>query len=90
MATMNVSLPKQMKDWVESRVARGTHANASDYVRDLVRRDQERVQLSELQAVVDSALASGVSSRDRTQLMQHARATAAAGTGERDGKKNVA
>ncbi len=42
MATMNVSLPDPMKDWVEDRVKSGHYANASDYVRDLIRRDQER------------------------------------------------
>jgi len=42
MATMNVSLPDPMKDWVEDRVKSGRYANASDYVRDLIRRDQER------------------------------------------------
>jgi len=42
MATMNVSLPEPMKEWVEDRVKSGRYANASDYVRDLIRRDQER------------------------------------------------
>jgi antitoxin ParD1/3/4 len=42
MATMNVSLPEPLKDWVEERVKTGRYANASDYVRDLIRRDQER------------------------------------------------
>ncbi|HEX9625873.1 MAG TPA: type II toxin-antitoxin system ParD family antitoxin [Acidiferrobacterales bacterium] len=38
---MNVSLPDPMKDWVESRVESGHYSNASDYIRDLIRRDQE-------------------------------------------------
>ena len=42
MATMNVSLPDPMKDWVEAQAATGRYSNASDYVRDLIRRDQER------------------------------------------------
>lgn len=40
MATMNVSLPDAMKDWVESQTRTGRYGNASDYVRDLIRRDQ--------------------------------------------------
>ena len=40
MASMNVSLPKAMKDWIERRVRNGSYANTSDYLRDLVRRDQ--------------------------------------------------
>ena len=44
MATMNVSLPAEMKDWVEAQVKTGRYGNSSDYVRDLVRRDQERAE----------------------------------------------
>jgi len=39
MATMNISLPEQMKVWVEECVQSGRYANASDYVRDLIRKD---------------------------------------------------
>ncbi len=41
MATMNVSLPEKMKAWVEAQVESGHYSNASDYVRALIRRDQE-------------------------------------------------
>jgi antitoxin ParD1/3/4 len=41
MATMNVSLPDPMKSWVEKQVSTGHYSNASDYVRDLIRQDQE-------------------------------------------------
>ena len=41
MATMNVSLPDPMKEWVESQIESGHYSNASDYIRDLIRRDQE-------------------------------------------------
>jgi len=41
MATMNVSLPDLMKAWVEDQIKTGHFSNASDYVRDLIRRDQE-------------------------------------------------
>ncbi len=37
MATMNISLPDQMKAWVEEQVKSGRYANSSDYMRDLVR-----------------------------------------------------
>ena len=42
MTTMNISLPQQMKDWVEAQSKDGRYANSSDYVRDLIRRDAER------------------------------------------------
>jgi antitoxin ParD1/3/4 len=39
MATMNISLPDELKSRVEQRVSDGLYANASDYVRDLIRQD---------------------------------------------------
>lgn len=37
MATMNISVTGKMRAWVESRVAAGDYATASDCVRDLLR-----------------------------------------------------
>jgi antitoxin ParD1/3/4 len=69
MATMNISLPDRMKQWVEDQVATGRYGNSSDYVRDLVRRDQERAEAREkLQQMVDDALASGINTRSREEL----------------------
>jgi len=77
MATMNVSLPEQMKDWVEARAATGRYSNASDYVRDLIRRDQQRAEaIATLQQVVDDALASGISPRTPDEIFALARARA--------------
>jgi len=64
MATMNVSLPDPMKAWVESQTQDGRYSNASDYVRDLIRRDQDRQKaVAELQQLVDEGLASGPAAR---------------------------
>ena len=69
MATMNVSLPKQMKEWVEQRSASGQYANASDYIRDLIREDQERREATaELQALINEGLESGISDRTPEQI----------------------
>jgi len=77
MATMNVSLPERMKDWVEARAATGRYSNASDYVRDLIRRDQQRAEaIATLQQVVDDALASGISPRTSDEIFALARARA--------------
>ncbi len=48
MATMNVSLPDPMKEWVENQVGGGLYSNASDYVRDLIRQDQDAQNKHEL------------------------------------------
>jgi antitoxin ParD1/3/4 len=60
MATMNVSLPDPMKDWVEAQARTGRFSNASDYVRDLIRRDQERqLATAEIQRLASEGIASG-------------------------------
>ena len=62
MATMNVSLPAKMKEWVEEQAATGRFSNASDYVRDLIREDQERAKaIAEIQRLIDEGLESGIS-----------------------------
>lgn len=86
MATMNISLPDQMKDWVERQVATGRYANASDYVRDLVRRDEERSQkLAAFQREIDKGIASGISERSIDEIFADARAQAIKALEERDG-----
>ena len=62
MATMNVSLPAPMKSWVEAQARDGRYSNASDYVRHLIRRDQERHAATDmLQGAIAEGLDSGVS-----------------------------
>jgi antitoxin ParD1/3/4 len=59
MAQMNISLPDRLKSWAESRVADGRYSSTSDYVRDLMRRDQDASQaIARLQALVDEGRAS--------------------------------
>lgn len=64
MAQMNISIPDQLKSWAEARVAEGRYSSTSDYVRDLVRRDQEYAEkLQRLQAAIDEGRASPSSER---------------------------
>ena len=74
MATMNVSLPDPMKSWVERQSSEGRYANSSDYVRDLIRRDQVRSEaVARMQALVDEGLASGTGRRSMAQIKAEAR-----------------
>lgn len=64
MATMNISLPDAMKGWVEAQSESGKYSNSSDYIRDLIRREQLREEkIARMQALVDEARAGGVSNR---------------------------
>lgn len=52
---MNVSLPEEMKAYVDRRVAAGSYQSSSEYVRELIRRDQDVQQLKDLiQVGIDS------------------------------------
>jgi len=74
MATMNVSLPDPMKDWVNVQTQTGRYSNASDYVRDLIRRDQERHdKIAEMQRLVGEGRESGVSERSMDEILEVAR-----------------
>jgi antitoxin ParD1/3/4 len=42
---MNVSLPESLKDFVDEQVSRGGYGTSSEYVRDLIRKDADRLRL---------------------------------------------
>lgn len=69
MATMNIFLPDAMKAWVEAQAEGGRYSNSSDYVRDLIRRDQERQdKIAHMQLRVTDALDSGLRSRSFEEI----------------------
>jgi antitoxin ParD1/3/4 len=45
MTTMNVSLPDSLKSFVDEQVSSGGYSTSSEYVRDLIRKDQDRQRL---------------------------------------------
>ena len=77
VATMNVSLPNPMKEWVEAQARTGRYSNASDYVRDLIRRDQERAdKITHMQRLVTEGMESGISDPSMEDIAQAARCEA--------------
>lgn len=59
MATMNISLPDQMKDFVENQVSDGGYSTVSEYFRELVRKDQKQKAQEKLEALLLEGLESG-------------------------------
>ena len=63
MASMNVSVPESMRDWVQSRIESGEYASVSDYVRDLIRRDQNararQLKVDEIRRTIEESRAMG-------------------------------
>lgn len=48
MSTMNISLPEPLQVFVDEQVARRGYASSSEYLRELIRADQDRYQLRQL------------------------------------------
>jgi antitoxin ParD1/3/4 len=48
MGTMNISLPDSMRSFVDKQVSTRGYGTSSEYVRELIRRDQDRQRLREL------------------------------------------
>ena len=61
LATLNISMPQAMRDWIDLQIDSGEYANASDYIRDLIRHDQR--QRDQLRLALIEGEKSGVSSR---------------------------
>jgi antitoxin ParD1/3/4 len=80
MAQMNISIPEKLKSWAEARVAEGRYSSTSDYVRDLVRRDQEAEEARRrLQAAIDDGRSSGISDKSIKDIIAESRARRAQG-----------
>ena len=45
---MNISLPDTLKSFVDEQVNQGCYGTSSEYVRELIRKDQDRLQLRSL------------------------------------------
>ena len=68
MATMNISLPDEMREHVEAQVRSGQFANASDYIRNLIRYDQRELDL--LRTAIDKGDASPDSKLSIDQIIE--------------------
>ena len=60
MATMNISLPDDMKSWIDTQTDGNQYGNASEFMRDLIRREQNRrTAIQTLKRLVQEGIDSG-------------------------------
>jgi antitoxin ParD1/3/4 len=59
MQTMNISLPDQLKDFVDQQVSSGGYSSVSEYVRALIRDDERRKAQEKLEALLTEGIQSG-------------------------------
>ncbi|MFM8766698.1 MAG: type II toxin-antitoxin system ParD family antitoxin [Rubrivivax sp.] len=57
--TMSFALPEAMRSYVNERVASGQYGNTSEYLRELIRRDQEEQAKRRLRELIEEGLKSG-------------------------------
>ena len=72
MSQMNISMPPALKSWIDSRVAEGRYSSASDFMRDLVRRNIEAAddETEWLRGLIAEGLASGKMDRSAKDVLR--------------------
>lgn len=81
MTTMNISLPESLKAFVDEQVSQRGYGTGSEYVRELIRRDRDRLQLRGL--LLAGAASSPTAPADSAyfeELRNRVRRTARSGT----------
>ena len=57
--TLSFALPETMRSYIDARVASGHYGNTSEYIRELVRKDQAEEAKARLRSLIAEGLASG-------------------------------
>ena len=56
---MNISLPEQLKEFIDEQVGSGRYSSVSEYVRELVREDEKRKAQEKLEAILIEGIQGG-------------------------------
>jgi len=77
--TMSFALPESMRAYISTRVAGGAYGNTSEFIRDLVRKDQTEQAIIRLRNAIEEGLVSGQAQprtdADEGELLAIARAS---------------
>jgi antitoxin ParD1/3/4 len=57
--TMSFALPEELRSYIDERVRSGQYGNTSEYMRHLIRRDQEEQAKKRLRELIEAGLESG-------------------------------
>jgi antitoxin ParD1/3/4 len=69
MGTMNISLPDDMKDFIDEQVSQRGYGTSSEFLRDLIRREQERLHMRQL--MLDAMASPKVSEADALYFQKY-------------------
>ena len=59
MQNVNISLPDQLKEYIDTQIGSGRYSSASEYVRQLILEDEKRRAQESLEALLLEGIASG-------------------------------
>lgn len=88
MTSLNISLPEPLREWIEAQIKGGRYGNASEYLRELIRRDQERQAQERLEGLLLEGVKSGPASPLTKQDWAELRADVAQRLEKRRGRGN--
>ena len=74
LSRINATVPKQLREYADRQVKAGAFGNTSEYVRHLIRQDQENArqqQIDYFNARIKKSLASGISKKTPAQRRKH-------------------
>ena len=58
-STMSFALPGPLREYIDGRVRSGQYGNTSEYLRELIRRDQDEQAKKRLRDLIEEGLQSG-------------------------------
>ncbi len=85
MSTMNISLPETLKAFVDEQVSQRGYGTSSEYVRELIRKDQDRTHLRDL--LLDGARSLPAATADDAYFDRLRQRVRQAGGGSSAGRK---
>ena len=65
-----ITVTEQQDQWIKAQIKRGGFTNDSEYIRDLIRRDQDSAKFQSLKEAIQEGLDSGASDRTVSQIME--------------------
>ena len=74
--TMSFALPESMRSYIDERVRSGEYGNTSEYLRDLIRRDQHDQAIKRLQSLIADGIESGEGRAVTDDVVSSLRSTA--------------
>ncbi len=67
----SITFTVQQNDWIKVQIQKGDFTNDSEYIRNLVRKDQmENLKLLELKNAINEGFESGISNKSISEIMK--------------------